>query len=142
PVGNITQIQDSAQQAVYFNNAVVSPSTDYIYDALYRLMQAHGREHIGQVADPQPEYNSNDFPRINLPHPNDGAAMRHYTEIYDYDAVGNIRQMIHQATNGNWIRHYAYAPQSNCLLTTSLPGDSAAGPFSATYTYDPHGSMT
>ena len=33
--------------------------------------------------------------------------MRRYTERYDYDAVGNFLQMIHQAPNGNWTRGYA-----------------------------------
>ena len=34
--------------------------------------------------------------------------MRRYTEQYEYDAVGNFLRLIHQATNGNWTRSYAY----------------------------------
>jgi hypothetical protein len=37
PVGNVTQIRDSAQQTVYFDNQVVTPNADYTYDAVYRL---------------------------------------------------------------------------------------------------------
>jgi RHS repeat-associated protein len=149
PVGNITQIQDAAQQTVYFNNQVVMSTNDYTYDAIYRLIKAKGREHIGQVADRQPEYDWNDSPRVNLPHPNDGNAMRQYAELYEYDAVGNFLKMIHQAVNGTWTRRYSYLTEfSNSLLapnkrlfSTSLAGDPTDGPFSAKYTYDLNGNI-
>ena len=48
PAGNITHIRDDAQQTIYFKNKRVEPSNDYIYDAIYRLIQATGREHLGQ----------------------------------------------------------------------------------------------
>jgi len=139
PVGNITEIRDDAQQTVFFNNAVVSPNTRYEYDALYRLMQAEGREHAGQQGNSQPDHE--DVPVMPLPHPNDSQAMRNYTERYEYDGVGNILAMIHGATNGNWTRRYQYAEESNRLLATSRPGDGE-GEFSAAYTYDTHGNMT
>src|SRR5262249_36532496 len=37
PAGNIIHIRDDAQQTVYFRNAIVEPSNDYTYDAIYRL---------------------------------------------------------------------------------------------------------
>ena len=49
PAGNITHIQDDAQQTIFFRNQRVEPSNDYTYDALYRLIQATGREHLGQA---------------------------------------------------------------------------------------------
>lgn len=67
--------------------------------------------------------------------------LRNYTERYEYDAVGNILRMSHQAGVGTWTRHYQLAATSNRLLGTSLPGDQA-DEFSATYEYDAHGSMT
>jgi RHS repeat-associated protein len=139
PVGNITEIKDSAQQTEFFDNAVVSPSTQYVYDALYRLTQANGREHAGVVADAQRD--QNDAPLMNLPHANDVQALRNYVEKYVYDAVGNILTMSHQAGVGTWTRQYQIAMASNRLLGTSLPGDQA-GHFSAMYEYDAHGSMT
>ncbi|MBD1930315.1 MULTISPECIES: SpvB/TcaC N-terminal domain-containing protein [Cyanophyceae] len=147
PVGNITEIRDDAQQTVFFNNAMVTPRNQYVYDALYRLIQAKGREHKGQVADPQPEYNSSDFPRMNLSHPNEISAMRDYTEQYEYDSVGNILRMIHQAdngtNNGTWIRRYDYELTNNRLRNTSLPGDLPdLSLVSPRYLYDEHGSMT
>jgi RHS repeat-associated protein len=67
--------------------------------------------------------------------------MRRYTEQYEYDAVGNILAMIHQARGSGWTRHYEHATDSNRLLATSLPGDNPAGPYSARYDYTAHGSM-
>ena len=142
PVGNITHIRDDAQQTIYFNNTVVEPRASYTYDAIYQLIQAEGREHIGQVSRPEPTWN--DEFRVNLPHPHDGQALRHYTERYEYDAVGNILRMIHQAANGNWTRGYAYTEPSliepgqasNRLSSTTM------GSTTEIYPYDAHGNMT
>ena len=49
PAGNITHIRDDAQQTIYFRNKRVEPSADYTYDAVYRLIEATGREHLGQA---------------------------------------------------------------------------------------------
>jgi RHS repeat-associated protein len=143
PVGNITHIQDDAQQTIYFNNQVVEPHNDYVYDAIYRLIHAEGREHIGQVS--QPETTWNDEFRIKLQHPQNGQAMRRYIERYEYDAVGNFLQLIHQATNGNWKRGYAYnepsliepTKQSNRLSSTTIGSGNPEF-----YAYDAHGNMT
>lgn len=86
---------------------MVRPDCDYVYDAIYRLVTATGREHIGQLGKP-PETAWNDEFRVNLQHPHDGQAMRNYTEQYFYDAVGNFEKLIHQAAQGDWIRSYAY----------------------------------
>ncbi len=139
PVGNITQIRDDAQQTLFFNGQKVDPWAAYEYDSLYRLIKAAGREHIGQNASPQMD--EDDSPRMNQPLPTDGAAMRNYVERYDYDPVGNILTMIHQAAaNGSWTRRYDYEATSNRLRATTLPGDSD-GMFSAKYAYDAHGNM-
>lgn len=142
PVGNITRIQDDAQQTIYFNNQVVLPHWDYSYDPIYRLIAAAGREHIGQTG--QPETSWDDEFRVNLPHPSDGQAMRNYTEQYFYDAVGNFERLTHQAANGNWTRAYAYneasliepGKQSNRLSSTTV------GTRTEPYTYDAHSNMT
>lgn len=150
PVGNITTIRDDSQQTNYFNGEVVSPSTQYQYDALYRLISASGREHIGQTtqqppetrSDLKPHYDANDWTRRNLPHPNDAQAMRNYTELYEYDGVGNILTMIHQAMGGGWTRHYDYEVSNNRLRTTSLPGDgNDVKQLPSRYRYDLHGNM-
>ena len=38
-------LADAAQQTIFFNNQVVTPSADYTYDPIYRLTGATGREH-------------------------------------------------------------------------------------------------
>jgi RHS repeat-associated protein len=143
PVGNITHIEDDAQQVLYFRNQAVTPNSDYTYDAIYRLLTTQGREHIGQIA--QPETTWNDAARINLLHPNDGQAMRRYSEQYTYDAVGNILRVAHNATNGRWNRNFTY--QEASLIEPDKPSNRlssvAVGSGAAeTYQYDAHGNMT
>jgi RHS repeat-associated protein len=147
PAGNITAIRDSAQQTIYFDGEVVKPDADYKYDALYRLIESHGREHIGQASIPHPTWN--DKGRVNLAHPNDGSKMRNYFEFYKYDEVGNILRFDHKAHNGNWIRAYDYdedslvelGKKSNRLSRTVVHPNSQQ-PISEPYTHDPHGNMT
>jgi RHS repeat-associated protein len=144
PVGNITSIQDGAQETVYVNNSAVKPTSTYVYDAIYRLLQAVGREHIslyGPGSIPSALYDPADALRCNLTNPSDLQAMQTYTESYSYDSVGNITLVQHQAGSGGWNRSYAYAHGGNRLLSTSLPGDPPGGPYSGTYAYDPHGNM-
>lgn len=150
PVGNITSIQDKAQQTIFFENTSAAPPTTYTYDAIYRLIEACGREYIGQPSsctsahypELQPHYDFNDCSRVNQSYPNNGQGMRPYTEEYTYDSVGNLTRMHHMAANAAWTRHYEYASESNRLLSTSLPGDGEQAPYSAHYKYDEHGNMT
>ena len=135
PVGNISQISDHAQQTLFFSNEVVEPHTRYVYDSLYRLIEARGREHARQNASPSP-----DNAWLPEPHPNDGNAMRRYTQMYTYDGVGNILKMAHRAGTNGWTRSYLYAAENNRLLATTL-GDPSL-PFDETYDYNAHGSMT
>jgi RHS repeat-associated protein len=148
PVGNPTHVRDDAQPTVFYDSQRVTADGDYTYDALYRLVEATGREHDGTGAvDPpanlpqlKPQYDFNDWTRRRKTHPNDAGALRSYTETYAYDGAGNIIDMTHRAAGGSaWTRRYEYAASSNRLLGTSLPGDPD-GTFSARYTYDPHGN--
>jgi len=155
PVGNITHIQDDAQQTIWFANQQVEPSSDYAYDALYRLIEASGRENAAAVgAPPHPEgkWPSGLFPAPALA----PATVRTYTQRYVYDSVGNIISMEHRAPNfpgqpsGSWTRHYDYAfndpaqPASNQLWKTWEGADAwnSNNAINKTiYRYDPHGSM-
>ena len=110
PVGNPTLIRDGAQQRVFFRNRVVDPSASYVYDALYRLIEATGREHLGQGSSPAPP-GATDGSRVGLPQPGDGAAMARYVERYGYDEVGNLLRMAHRSgdnAEGGWTRDYRY----------------------------------
>jgi RHS repeat-associated protein len=155
PVGNITHIQDDAdiQNAVFFRNRRVEPSADYIYDAIYRLIQASGREQLGltggALSPPWPT-SYNDVPRTGLASPGDGNALGTYTEQYQYDAVGNFLQFIHQGSNPanpGWTRSYTYneasllepGKVSNRLTGTTIGGNQ---PANEPYAYDLHGNMS
>jgi len=133
PIGNIVFIADHAQQTVYFDNQVVSPSNRYVYDATYRLIEAHGRELVGLLARPESDWD--DLPRMNQPLPSDGQAMRRYKEMYRYDLVGNIIDLIHHAGDGGWRRRYDYSRRSNRLE------QSHVGEIEERYGYDANGNM-
>ena len=151
PAGNITHIQDDAQQTIYFRNKRVDPSNDYTYDAIYQLIEATGREHLGQVGGipntPTAPDAFNGF-HTGLLQPGDGNAMGLYRESYFYDVVGNFLAMQHRGTdpsNPGWTRNYTYQERSltdlnqvsNRLSTTQVGTELLER-----YTYDAHGSMT
>lgn len=144
-VGNITHIRDEAQQTLFFRNRRVEPNASYTYDALYRLIEATGREHLGLTGEgqPNPPTPPDQFNRFHAghSHPHDGNAMGIYVERYFYDAVGNIDAMRHQGSDRahpGWTRHYRYAEDSNRLLRTWLGDDEVNA---VRYGYDTHGSM-
>jgi RHS repeat-associated protein len=148
PIGNITAIRDDAQQRAFFNNTVIEPSNRYVYDALYRLIRAEGREHAAQNNLQRDAKNFE--PVIGIPFLNSPGALQRYIEDYEYDPVGNILAFHH--TGGaveRWVRRYQYAVDSNRLLATRLPGDVARLPdytatpgYTSKYTYDVHGNVT
>ncbi len=149
PIGNITAIRDHSQQAVYFRNKRVEPSAAYTYDAVYRLLEANAREHLGQVSAPIP-HSHNDVPRVGLLHPGDGNAMGRYKERYRYDEVGNFLEMQHRGSdpaNPGWTRTYLYNEasllepdkQSNRLTSTTIGSTSES--YSNGDGYDVHGNM-
>jgi RHS repeat-associated protein len=149
PAGNITHIRDDAQQTIYFRNQRVEPSAAYIYDAVYRLIEATGREHLGQVGTPIP-HSYNDAQRVGLLHPGDGNAMGRYLERYVYDAVGNFLEMRHQGTDPahpGWTRTYTYdetsaleAGNKNNRLTSTTIGVTAETYSNLGDGYDTHGN--
>ncbi len=154
PIGNITHIRDEAQQTIYFRNRRVEPSNDYIYDAIYRLIEATGREHLGQTGgtpnSPAPPDAFNQF-HTRLDHPGDGNAMGAYIEKYVYDAVGNFGEMIHRGSDPahpGWTRTYVYNETSqleggkkNNRLSSTMIGATTEN-----YKYDGlaglHGNIT
>ena len=154
PVGNITHIRDDAQQMVFFRNHRVEPSADYTYDAIYRLIEATGREHLGQVGgQPNPPTAPDAFNGFHtrLGHPGDGNAMGTYIERYVYDAVGNILAMQHRGSNPahpGWTRTYAYneASQLEVGKVNNRLSSATVGATMEPYRYDGaaglHGNMT
>jgi RHS repeat-associated protein len=141
PVGNIVEIRDRATQTLYFDHSV-SPDQQFVYDPLYRLIEASGREHISQGQPTHSELTPGPQPETSDP-----TALRRYLETYTYDPVGNILFLEHDALSSpsaSWTRGYDYADDGNRLLATSLPGEDAMSPamYSGVYEYDGHGNMT
>ena len=153
--GNITHIHDGAQQTLYFNNQAIEPDNDYVYDALYRLIQADGREHLGQLAGgnrmpPTAPDALNSF-HMRKAQPNVVNAMGTFTERYVYDAAGNFLKMQHRGSdpaNPGWTRAYTYAqasqlePSKNSnRLTSTMLNPAGTAPQLELYTHDAHGNM-
>jgi RHS repeat-associated protein len=156
PVGNIAHIRDDAQQTIYFRNKRVEPSAEYTYDAIYRLVQATGRKHLGQIGGAPIPHSHDDELRSRLPHPGDGNAMGTYIERYVYDAVGNFLEMQHRGSDPvqpGWTRAYAYGETSliedgtggATLKTSNRLSNTTIGnnnPLVERYVHDAHGNMT
>ncbi|MEV4704429.1 SpvB/TcaC N-terminal domain-containing protein [Actinoplanes sp. NPDC049316] len=123
PVGNLTRIRDAAQKVVIHDGRRVEPVASFTCDALYRLVEAGGREHIGQTAfDTAPAGDRRDRPFVGVrAGPNDLQALRTYTETYRYDLAGNLERMRHVAAGGGWTRTYAYGEAS--LLEPARTGN-------------------
>jgi RHS repeat-associated protein len=155
PAGNITTIEDSAQQTIYFSNTIVEPRGEYTYDALYRLVEATGREHLGQVGGQPIPHSHDDDRRVGIDWAaNDGNAMGTYTERYIYDAAGNCVEMQHQggSPQSGWTRRFSYleasqiedgsgptpVKRSNRLSSTETGANGSPD----RYLYDPRGNVT
>ncbi|CEJ81595.1 hypothetical protein VHEMI01715 [[Torrubiella] hemipterigena] len=115
--GNITHVADKASKAVFFRNQRVEASQSFTYDSLYRLIEATGREHLGQMHTTRAKHSSGQNQPTagdSIYHPNNGQALGRYVERYVYDAVNNLQKMHHSnlTENANWTRHYHYEEPS------------------------------
>lgn len=130
-VGNITQVYDAAHQTVYFAGHAVDPTSSYTYDALCRLVEATGREHVAfgpchyrESDKQQSEYIATDL--YGQPVSN-AQALANYTQRYSYDDGGNITE-IRCLRNGTtrWVRRQIYETTSN-RIKRSEAGCSGEG---------------
>lgn len=95
PVGNVLSIRNDAEETRFWRNQKVLPFNEYVYDSLYQLVRASGREmaNVGQQGKDLPPLS--DF---------DNATYTNYTRIFTYDNAGNLTQIRHAApaTNNNY----------------------------------------
>lgn len=119
PIGNITHIEDTCASITFFGNQKVKGVNEYTYDALYRLVEASGRENDTALNFSKKD-NWNDEAFIQDLNPNDPMAMRNYVQQFKYDQVGNILEMKHMASGNNWVRHLEYEKLSNRLSSTQI----------------------
>jgi insecticidal toxin complex protein TccC len=86
PVGNVLKISNDAEETRFWRNQKVVPENAYVYDSLYQLVNATGREmaNAGQQGS-------------GLPLPTDNSTYTNYLRTYTYDTAGNLTQMRHSA---------------------------------------------
>ena len=137
PVGNITFIKDNAQDTEFFGNQIIEPVSSYTYDALYRLIAANGKENFAALSFGTTD-NWNDAPFMQ-PNP---MQVNRYTQTYQYDKVGNVKEMRHVATGNSWTRTYQYQNVNNRLVSTAV-GDISNPQNYTDYHHHPlHGYIT
>jgi RHS repeat-associated protein len=123
PTGNVMEVRDRAQQAVFFDNDVVLPSLRHAYDAAYRLIRSEGREHASLGAYPHPSSSSIAMERV--------AAWRPPLEYHSCWSKAPANTAL------AWTRDFVYDSDTNRV--TSVGIDSVG---SATVTHDDFGQMT
>jgi RHS repeat-associated protein len=136
PSGNITHIEDRNIPVTFFDNQKISGVSAYTYDALYRLVEATGRENASALSFNSSD-NWNDAPFMHQSNPGDPMAMRNYTQSYLYDSVGNILRMKHLSMGNNWTRDYTYQGSNNRLISTQTGTNIYTCPH-----HQKHGFMT
>ncbi len=132
-VGNMLLLHDRTPGSGIPNTPLGMDALDrgFTYDPLYRLLSANGRECA--VSLPQPW---DDLPRCTDP-----TRTRVYNEQYQYDPVGNLQQLQHQATSG-YTRDFTLTtntlgtPPSTNRLATMTVGTNVYS-----YTYDNSGNL-
>jgi hypothetical protein len=123
--GNITALHDRTLGSGWPSQPDQLDRT-FSYDPLYRLLSATGRE-----CDPLPSlppwddaFRGHDVTRTRL-----------YEQTYHYDAVGNMTELRHIATGGDFTRQFNLTPHSNRLSTVKVGATSYA------YDYDDNGNL-
>lgn len=123
--GNLTHLVDGCVPTTWFANAMVDGTSTYRYDSAYRLIEATGREHAGQV-DFGPTDNWSDAAHLQRHDPNDALAWRAYTESYGWDPTGNLTRIVHAAGGGtaDFTRTTRYEAGSNRIVDTTVGATS------------------
>ncbi|MBD2798455.1 RHS repeat protein, partial [Xenorhabdus sp. 18] len=94
PVGNVLSVRNDAEETRFWRNQKVVPENTYVYDSLYQLVSATGRE-MANIR----QQDSN-LPAVTAL--TDNTAYTNYTRTYTYDAAGNLTQIRHSApASGN-----------------------------------------
>lgn len=128
-VGNVLRIEDHTQAVSYFSNQRVDGINDYVYDSLYQLIEATGREAVGANIGRQ-------LSGLSLI-PGDTSQLLNYTECYQYDAGGNLIELRHIAANNNYTRTLCVAPDSNRALLLA----EGQSPSNFTNDFDDNGNL-
>lgn len=113
PVGNVLSIINDAEETRFWRNQKVAPENTYVYDSLYQLVSASGREmaNAGQQGSALPSVSSFD-----------DATYTNHTRIYSYDSGGNLTQIRHSAsaTGNNYTTNFTISDRSNRGVLSTL----------------------
>ncbi|MDR0219482.1 MAG: RHS repeat protein [Enterobacteriaceae bacterium] len=113
PVGNILRLTNNAEETRFWRNQAVVPENTYVYDSLYQLARATGREmaNIGQQ-------NSNLPPPVAF----DNATYTNYSRAYSYDSAGNLTRIQHSApaSGNNYTINVTVSDRSNRAVLDQL----------------------
>ncbi|WP_324284971.1 RHS repeat domain-containing protein [Enterobacter ludwigii] len=121
PVGNVLKVSNDAEETRFWRNQKVVPENTYVYDSLYQLVSATGREMAG--AGQQGSH----LPSAMFPFPADSAAYTNYTRTYTYDSGGNLTQIRHSApaTGYSYATNITISDRSNRGVLSSLTANPA-----------------
>ncbi|WP_081861824.1 RHS repeat-associated core domain-containing protein [Photorhabdus australis] len=120
PVGNVLKISNDAEETRFWRNQKVVPENTYVYDSLYQLVCATGREmaNIGQQGS--------SLPSVTVPLLTDSSAYTSYTRTYTYDAAGNLTQVRHSpATGSGYTTEITVSDRSNRAVLSTLTENAA-----------------
>ena len=115
PVGNVLKITNDAEETRFWRNQKVVPENTYVYDSLYQLVSATGREmaNAGQQGS--------GLPSATVPLPTDSSTYTSYTRTYTYDSSGNLTQVRHTpATGSGYTTNITVSDRSNRGVLSAL----------------------
>lgn len=124
--GNVLSIYDRTPECGVRKSDTLD--RQFIYDAVYRLISATGREE--DTAPPQK-------PWEDRAHGTDPTLTRGYSQSYSYDPAGNMVELNHDAGSANSFKRIFTLMNSNNRLTSVKIGNN---PY--TYQYDSNGNIT
>lgn len=129
PVGNVTAVQDTAQATRFWRNQRVPAQSRFVYDSLYQLVSASGRECASHSRQGSP----------GKPMLLDDGAVTLYTRTYQYDRAGNLVRLRHSApaSGNNYTRHITVATHSN----RAVPGELSEDPSQVDCLFDAAGQQ-
>ncbi|MBK8558018.1 MAG: hypothetical protein IPL65_20755 [Lewinellaceae bacterium] len=91
---------------------------EFVYDALYQLKEATGREHLA-LSKTDYRQDSNTFKSAHFANINDANQLRNYTRKYNYDKSGNLTQLKHIGKN-SFTRNMTVSDASNRTITDEM----------------------
>ncbi|MBG6030178.1 hypothetical protein I5E97_03825 [Proteus hauseri] len=133
-VGNIICLKNDAEATRYWRNQKVVPENRYIYDSLYQLVSATGRESANQ----QTPASMQSQPVTTLV--KDTQSYTNYTRFYTYDRGGNLTQIRHNSSiaQQSFTHNICVSNKSN----RALLGSQCSDPQKVDSYFDASGNLT